>query len=186
MSSLILDERDQQFVLYEMLEVEKICDHPRFADFSKETFNMILTEAQKMAEEAIHPILVEGDREGCKLVEGQVHVPKCYRRTYKLFCEGGWIGMSFPPEEGGQGIPESVKHAAIEWFYHNFAFIAYPFAAEGAAHLILTYGTKEQKKKYMEKMVQGIWGGTMPAGTRICLNQNWSAFTTLTKIKAAV
>ena len=161
MSSLILDERDQQFVLYEMLGVEKVCEQPKYADFSKETFNMILTEAQKIAEEEILPTLAEGDKEGCKLIDGKVHVPKCFHRAYKLFCEGGWLGMSFPPEEGGQGIPESVKYAAIEWFYHNFAFIAYPFATEGAAHLILTYGTEVQKKKYMEKMVQGVWGGTM-------------------------
>jgi len=161
MSSLILDERDQQFVLYEMLGVEKICDYPKYKDFSKETFNMILTEAQKIAEEEILRTLAEGDKEGCKLIDGKVHVPKCFHRAYKLFCEGGWVGMSFPVEEGGQGIPESVKYAAIEWFYHNFAFIAYPFATEGAAHLILTYGTDAQKKKYMEKMVQGTWGGTM-------------------------
>jgi alkylation response protein AidB-like acyl-CoA dehydrogenase len=161
MSSLILDERDQQFVLYEMLGVEGVCEHPEYADLSKETFNMILTEAQKIAEEEILPTLAEGDKEGCKLIDGKVHVPKCFHRAYKLFCEGGWLGMSFPPEEGGQGIPESVKYAAIEWFYHNFAFIAYPFATEGAAHLILTYGTDVQKKKYMEKMVQGVWGGTM-------------------------
>ena len=161
MASLILDERDQQFVLYEMLGVENVCEQPMYADFSKETFNMILTEAQKIAEEEILPILAEGDKEGCKLIDGKVHVPKCFHRAYKLFCESGWIGMSFSPEEGGQGIPESVKHAAIEWFYHNFAFIAYPFATEGAAHLILTYGTEAQKKKYMEKMVQGVWGGTM-------------------------
>jgi alkylation response protein AidB-like acyl-CoA dehydrogenase len=161
MASLILDERDQQFVLYEMLGVEGLCEHQKYADFSKETFNMILTEAQKIAEEEILPTLAGGDKEGCKLIDGKVLVPECFHRAYKLFCEGGWIGMSFSPEEGGQGIPESVKYAAIEWFYHNFAFIAYPFATEGAAHLILTYGTEEQKKKYMEKMVQGVWGGTM-------------------------
>ncbi|MCU0577099.1 MAG: acyl-CoA dehydrogenase [Desulfobacterota bacterium] len=161
MASMILDERDQQFVLYEMLDVERICGHQKFADFSKETFTMILTEAQKIAEEEIHPTLPEGDHEGCRLVDGQVHVPACFHRVYKLFCEGGWIGMSFPPDDGGQGLPESVKFAAIEWFYHNFAFIAYPFATEGAAHLILTYGTEEQKKKYAEKMLQGVWGGTM-------------------------
>jgi alkylation response protein AidB-like acyl-CoA dehydrogenase len=161
MASLILDERDQQFVLYEMMGVDNICDCKKYADFSVETFNMILTEARKIAEEEIFPTLAEGDKEGCRLINGQVHVPECFHRAYKLFCEGGWVGMSFSPEDGGQGIPESVKYAAIEWFYHNFAFIAYPFATEGAAHLILTYGTKEQKKKYMEKMVQGIWGGTM-------------------------
>ena len=161
MASLILDERDQQFVLYEMLGVESVCEQPMYADFSKETFNMILTEARKIAEEEILPTLADGDKEGCSLIDGKVHVPKCFHRAYKLFCEGGWLGMSFPPEEGGQGIPESVKYAAIEWFYHNFAFIAYPFATEGAAHLILTYGTEVQKKKYMEKMVQGVWGGTM-------------------------
>jgi len=158
---MILDERDQQFVLYEMFEVEKLCGYPKFTDFSKETFNMILTEAQKIAEEEILPTLAQSDKDGCRLVDGQVYVPKCFHRAYKLFCEGGWIGMSFPPEDGGQGIPESVKYAAVEWFYHNFAFIAYPFATEGAAHLILTYGTEEQKKTYMEKMVQGLWGGAM-------------------------
>ena len=161
MASMIVDERDQQFVLFEMLDVEKICGHEKFADFSRETFNMILTEAQKIAEEEIHPTLVDSDRQGCRLVDGQVHVPDCFKRAYKLFCEGGWIGMSFCPDDGGQGLPESVKFAAIEWFYHNFAFIAYPFATEGAAHLILNYGTDGQKKKYAEKMMQGVWGGTM-------------------------
>jgi alkylation response protein AidB-like acyl-CoA dehydrogenase len=147
MASLILDERDQQFVLYEMLGVERVCEQPKYADFSRETFNMILIEAQKIAEEEILPTLAQGDKEGCRLIDGAVHVPECFHRAYKLFCEGGWIGMSFSPEEGGQGIPESVKYAAIEWFYHNFAFIAYPFATEGAAHLILTYGTEAQKKR---------------------------------------
>ena len=161
MSSMILDERDQQFVLYEMLGVEKVCEYPKYSDFSKETFNMILAEARKIAEEEILPTLAEGDKEGCRLIDGKVQVPKCFHKAYKLFCEGGWVGMSFPPEEGGQGVPESVKYASIEWFYHNFAFIAYPFATEGAAHLIMTYGNDGQKKKYMEKMVQGIWGGTM-------------------------
>ena len=161
MANLILDEREQQFILYEMLDVEKLCGYEKYADFSRDMFDMILTEAQKIAVEEILPTLAEGDKEGCTLNNGEVTVPACYQRAYKLFREGGWIGMSFPPEEGGQGLPESVKTAAIDWFYHNFAFVAYPFATEGAAHLIMTYGTEEQKRKYMDNMVQGIWGGTM-------------------------
>jgi len=173
MANLILDERDQQFILYEMLNVEKLCDYEKYADFSQDMFDMILTEAQKIAVEEILPTLADGDKVGCTLVDGKVSVPESYHRAFRLFREGGWIGMSFPPEEGGQGLPESVKTAAIDWFYHNFAFVAYPFATEGAAHLIMTYGTEEQKRKYMDKMVQGIWGGTMAltepnAGSDLC------------------
>ena len=160
MASLILDERDQQFVLYQMLGVEEICEQPKYVDFSKETFNMIMNEAQKRADEVILPTLAEGDKEGCRLIDGQVHVPECYHRAYKLFCEGGWHGMSFP--RGGRARAcRRRKVCRHDWFYHNFAFIAYPFATEGAAHLIETYGTEAQKKRYLPKMVAGVWGGTM-------------------------
>jgi alkylation response protein AidB-like acyl-CoA dehydrogenase len=161
MANQIVDERDQQFILYEMLEADKLCEHEKYADFSKDMFDMILTEAQKFATEEILPTLAESDKQGCRLENGQVYVPECFHKPYKLFCEGGWIGMSVPPEEGGQGLPQTVTTAAVDWFYHNFSFVAYPFATEGAAHLILTYGTEEQKRMYMDKMLQGVWGGTM-------------------------
>jgi alkylation response protein AidB-like acyl-CoA dehydrogenase len=161
MASLILDERDQKFVLHEMLGIEKLCNHPKFADFSKDMFDMILTEAQKFSTEEIFPTLVEGDREGCKLENGQVHVPKIFHRPYKLYCEGGWSAMSFPQEVGGQGLPHIMRTAAHDWFLHNFAFTAYPGLTEGAAHLVEVYGTEEQKNKYLPKMISGEWSGTM-------------------------
>ncbi len=161
MANKIVDPRDQQFIMYEMLGVDKLCDYDRFKDFSRDMFDMILTEAEKMGTDVIFPTLAEGDKEGCTLTDGKVTVPKCYRQALQKFVDGGWIGMQFPPEEGGQGLPNSVAIGAMDWFYHNFAFSAYPFAAEGAAHLIMTYGSEAQKRKYMDKMVQGIWGGTM-------------------------
>ena len=81
--------------------------------------------------------------------------------VYKLFCEGGWNAMSFPPEVGGQGLPLTIRTAAMEWFNHNFSFMAYPGTVEGAAHLVEVYGTEEQKAKYLEKMITGQYGGTM-------------------------
>jgi len=161
MASLILDERDQKFVLYEMFEVEKLCEAPLFADFSREMFDMILSEAQKLATEEVLPTLAEGDKEGCRLENGQVHVPKCFHRIYKLFCEGGWNAMSFPPEVGGQGLPAVMRVSSHEWFNHNFSFISYPGLGEGAVHLIEVYGAEALKKKYVPKMISGEWGGSM-------------------------
>jgi alkylation response protein AidB-like acyl-CoA dehydrogenase len=161
MANLLVDERDQQFVLNEMLEVEKLCEKPIYADFSKDMFDMVMTEAQKLAVNEVFPTLVQSDREGCRLENGQVYVPECMHSVYKLFCEGGWNAMSFPPEVGGQGLPLTIRTAAMEWFNHNFSFMAYPGTVEGAAHLVEVYGTEEQKAKYLEKMMTGQYGGTM-------------------------
>jgi len=161
MPNLIVDERDQQFVLFELLEADRLCQKPIYAEFSREMFEMILTEAQKLAVNVIFPTLVQSDREGCRLENGQVYVPKCFRQPFKLFCEGGWQAMSFPVESGGQGLPMSIRTAAHEWFGHNFSFMTYPGTLEGAAHLIEVFGTEAQKRKYMDKMISGQWGGTM-------------------------
>ena len=119
MANLLLDERDQQFILDEMLGAESLCKSEKYADFDKDTFDMVLSEAQKLAVNTIFPTYVEADRVGCKLEDGEVKVPEIFREPYKVFCEGGWNTMSFPPEVGGQGMPLTIRTAAHEWFGHN-------------------------------------------------------------------
>lgn len=161
MSSLIVDPRDQKFVLYEMLNVEELCKKPLFADFSREMFDMALSEAEKFATDVIFPTLAEGDRVGCRLEGGNVFVPKCYHRGVKIYREGGWSTMGVEAAEGGQGFPLVVTVAAKEWFSHNTGFICYFSLTEGAARLVETYGSEAQKKKYLPKMHAAEWGGTM-------------------------
>ena len=161
MGSLIVDDRDQRFVLYEMLKAEEICKTPMYANLSRDVFEMVLTEAEKYSTTVLFPTLVEGDRVGCRLENGEVKVPPCYHRAFQLYRDGGWNTMSVSQEAGGQGFPLVISMAAKEWFLHNFGMICYPSLAEGAAHLIEVYGTPEQKSTYMAKMVSGEWGGTM-------------------------
>ena len=161
MASLIVDARDQKFVLYEMLKIEDLCRTEKYVDFSKETFNMVLAEAERFSTEALFPTMAEGDRIGCKLEKGEVKVPACFHRPYKLYKEGGWSKMGVSQELGGQGFPLVVSTAAKEWFLHNFGMICYSYLTEGAAHLIEVYGTETQKRKYMDKMYACEWGGTM-------------------------
>ena len=161
MANLIVDPKDQRFVLYEMLNVEELCKAPLFADFSRDMFDMALNEAEKFATSVIFPTLAEGDREGCRLEAGNVFVPKCYHRCMQIYREGGWGTMSVSPEAGGQGFPHVISVAAKEWFSHNTAFVNYVSLTEGAAHLVEVYGTEVQKKKYLPKMHASEWGGTM-------------------------
>ena len=82
MSNLLVNTRDQQFVLYEQLGIEDIFKG-RYADYSKETVDMVLTEAEKMALDVILPTYVDGDREGCTFKDGKVSVPKSFHAAYK-------------------------------------------------------------------------------------------------------
>jgi hypothetical protein len=161
MTNLIVDPRDQKFVLYEMLQMEELFKTTRYADFSRDMVDMVLTEAEKMATEVLYPTLAEGDRKGCRIENNQVRVPDVFHRVYKIYCDAGWITMTVPPESGGQGFPHVVAAAAKEWFIHNFGAVCYPYLTEGAAHLVEVYGTPEQKKKYLTHMHTGRWSGTM-------------------------
>ncbi|MDD5711922.1 MAG: acyl-CoA dehydrogenase [Smithellaceae bacterium] len=161
MARLIIDERDQKFLLNDMFQVEKLCSYPRYADFSPDMFDMIINEAEKFSVEEVFPTYTLSDKHGAELKDGQVIAPEPFKRLYKLYCEGGWLGMNKSVDVGGQGLPSLVTAAAKDWFLHNFSFVAYPGLSEGASHLIEVYGTEAQKKKYMERMNTGEWAGTM-------------------------
>ena len=49
--NLILDSRDQKFVLQELLHTEDLCRMPVWSDFSPDMFDMVLNEAQRLAVE---------------------------------------------------------------------------------------------------------------------------------------
>ena len=162
MSNLLVNSRDQQFLLFEQLGIEKLFQTETFKDFSKDDALMMLTEAEKMALNVILPTYAAGDKEGCTFKDGKVTVPKCYHDAYKKYVEGGWLCPTASPEVGGQGMPVVMATANQEHCHAaNFALLSYPGLTHGAAALIEHFGTEELKNKYMYKMFAGQWTGTM-------------------------
>lgn len=163
MTNGLVNLRDQQFVLFEQIGIEKLFEKEQYADYSKDVVLMMQNEAEKMAVNVIVPTYAAGDQEACHLdKDGQVRVPKCYHDAYKKFCEGGWVAPIKSPEVGGQGAPHVVVSVCNELFSAaNFAFIMYPGLTLGAGGLIERFGTEELKNKYMYKMYAGEWAGTM-------------------------
>ncbi len=51
MKSLILSRRDIDFMVYEWLKAEQLCDMPRYADHSRETFDATLDLSEQLATE---------------------------------------------------------------------------------------------------------------------------------------
>jgi hypothetical protein len=162
MANLLVDERDVKFVLYEQLKIDELCESERYAEFSKEMFDMVLDAAQKLAEKELWPTNADGDAKGVTLENGQVKVPESFHNAYRHYCEGGWSSLVIDQNMGGQGFPNVMSNATIEMFAAaNQAFMMYPGLTIGAARLIEKYGSEEQQRTYMDKMYTGEWGGTM-------------------------
>lgn len=162
MAQQIADRRDVDFVLYEQLGAEALLNYERYNDMDRKIFDMIITEARKLAINEILPANEEGDRVGLKFENNMVTIPECFRRPYELMKEGEWIALTEDPEVGGQGLPHLIAQAVTDYIGGSgFSFLAFAGCAHGAAKMIETFGTEVQKALYMEKMYSGTWGGTM-------------------------
>jgi len=162
MANLLVDERDQRFVLYEQLNIEELCESERFSEFSREMFDMVLDAATKLAEKELAPTNKDGDAQGVALEAGGVKVPESFHEAYRHYCEGGWASLMIEEKHGGQGFPNVMYCATMELFVAaNQAFMMYPGLTIGSARLIEKYGSEEQQRTYMDNMYSGVWGGTM-------------------------
>ena len=59
MSNLLVNTRDQQFVLFEQLGIEKLFESEAFKDFTKDDLLMIMNEAEKLAVNVLAPVAEE-------------------------------------------------------------------------------------------------------------------------------
>ena len=162
MAQVLADRRDVDFILHEQLEIEKLSEHEKFAEFTRKTVDLIVSEARNLAIKEMLPTMKVGDEQGCTFDKGQVKNPESFHKLYRLFREGEWIAMCDAPEYGGQGMPMTVALAAMNYFNAaNFPFTLNAILTHGAGKLVEIFGTEKQKKLFLKKMYTGQWGGTM-------------------------
>jgi acyl-CoA dehydrogenase len=155
--------QEMRFVMNELAGLDQVARLPGFEDATPDTVAAILEEAAKFATEVLDPLNVVGDREGARLLEdGTVKTPPGFKDAYLQFCANGWNGLTKNPEFGGQGLPQLVSTAVEEmWHAANMAFDLCPLLTQGAIEAIELCGTPEQKERFLPKMVEGVWTGTM-------------------------
>ena len=154
---------DILFLLNDVFHIERFGNLPGFADASPDVVAAIVSAAAKFCEDVLTPLNRVGDRQGCRRGEdGGVATPEGFKQAYQQVVEGGWIGISVPPEFGGLGLPTALTQTVNEFMAAaNVAFAMYPGLTQGAIAVLLTHGTPDQKSLYVPKMVAGEWTGTM-------------------------
>ncbi len=154
---------DTLFILKDVLDYGRYGNLAGFAEATPDVVDAILQEGGRLAEEVLLPLNRVGDTEGCvRNEDASVTTPTGFREAYAQYCRGGWVGLAADPEYGGQGLPYALHTAVGEYFSAaNMALMMYPGLTQGAIAALQAHGTKEQKERYLPKLVEGTWSGTM-------------------------
>lgn len=162
MSEYIAPVRDMQFVLKELAGLEQVAQLPGCEEATPDLVDAVLDEAARFAEEVLSPLNWPGDQEGARWHDKTVTMPAGFKEAYRLFAESGWTALGSEPEWGGQGLPKVVAAAVGEmWKSANHSFSLCPLLTSGAIEALVLSGSDELKRTYVEKMVSGVWTGTM-------------------------
>jgi alkylation response protein AidB-like acyl-CoA dehydrogenase len=155
--------RDMRFLMNEVLDYPAhYASLPNGKDADPEMVDAILEGAAQLCEDVLAPLNHSGDIEGCHFDNGAVTTPKGFKEAYRQFVEGGWQGLSFPTEFGGQGLPMSLNLFKSEMMgTANWSFAMYPGLSVGCINTLMQYGSKKQKAQYIPRLVSGEWAGTM-------------------------
>ena len=156
---------DMQFLIDDVLDVGRVLgDLPQYADLGlgPELTTAVLDEAAKFAADVVSPLRRVGDAQPASCHDGAVTIPPGYGDAIRQLGAGGWVGISAPHEQGGQGLPELFGTAACEmWNSADMAFALEPFLSAGAALAISVHASDSLKAIYLGKIHSGEWSGTM-------------------------
>ncbi len=162
MSETLLSSRNLAFELYEVLDAEALTQRERFAEHNRETFDAALGTARSIAEKFFAPHNRKGDEQEPEYVDGAATLIPEVKPAVDAFLEAGFLNATRSFEQGGMQLPTLLSQACFAHFQAaNVGSSAYPFLTMGAANLIESFGSEEQKQRYLQPMIDGRFFGTM-------------------------
>ncbi|HVY08251.1 MAG TPA: acyl-CoA dehydrogenase [Burkholderiales bacterium] len=162
MQSRLLNRRDLDFILYELLDVGSLTRRPRFAEHSRETFAAAIETAATIAAEKFAPHNRKADLNEPHFDGKVVEMIPEVREAVAAFSAAGFMAAGQDFDLGGMQLPVTVAQACFAWFHAaNVSTAGYPFLTIANANLIRAFGSETQKKKYLPHLLTGRFLGTM-------------------------
>jgi butyryl-CoA dehydrogenase len=154
--------KDMLFVMRELAGLAEVQRLPGCEDATDETVAAVLEENARFMSEVVAPLNWPGDDNPSSWSDGKVTTTPGFKAAFRQFVEAGWQGLQHPQEYGGQGLPKLVATACNEMLQAaNLSFALCPLLTDGAIEALLTAGSDELRQRYVPRLIDGTWTGTM-------------------------
>ena len=159
---MIVNRRDIDFYLYELLDLEELLKNDRYQEHDRDTVTAILDLAQQIAEEAFLPCAAELDEHEPVFEAGRAITPDSLKACLKTFVEAGLPAATFDASLGGMQLPMLVANFMQGIFQAaNGSAVGYIFLTTSNAHMLEACGSDALRARYLPPLVEGRWFGTM-------------------------
>ena len=160
---------DMMFLFEKLRDNENYNELEKYKEVNSDLVKDILEEAAKINQNLILPLAKVGDENPAVLENGVVRTPPGYKEAYQKYIEDGWTSLSCDPKYGGQGMPKTVSAFFDEMLSSaSLSFKLYSELSIGAYNCINHHASDEIKNKYLPKIVEGKWSGTMCLTEPVC------------------
>jgi len=144
------------------LDLEAILKSERFADYDRESLDAMMDLCQSVAEDQFLPCAAKLDANEPQFVDGKVETIPELKEAINAYREAGLCTSAYDADVGGMQLPCIVDQALNGMFVcaNNPAHI-YLFLTQGVANMLNVCGSDKLKERYLPKLVEGEWFGTM-------------------------
>ena len=150
------------FLLFDWLRVQQLCERERYADHNRESFVAVLDVCEKVARERFAPLNRLIDEQEPRFENGRVVQPEGVKAALQAFVDSGLLMADVDAEHGGMQLPAVISMAGTAFFAKaSIALQAYMMLTHGNAGLLLAHGSKKQIEVFANAELEGRWFGTM-------------------------
>jgi len=162
MAAKILNERDIEFMLYELFDCESLITRERYQDHDKQTFSSVIETAKTIAEKFFLPIRQKLDIHQPTFDGKKVHVIPELKIALDAVIDSGLASATADYELDGMQLPPIIANAANAYLTAaGSTALGYISLTTANANLLEAHGSPTLIEKWVKPMRSGQYMGTM-------------------------
>ena len=162
MPATLMNERDLEFMLYELFDSEALLSRERYQDHDRHTFNEVVNTAKVIAEKHFLPIRQKLDTHQPTFDGKNVHLIPELKPAIEAVINSGIGSATADYELGGMQLPPIIASAAGAYLSVAGGLgMGYVMLTTANANLLQAHGSDELIKTWVKPLREGRFMGTM-------------------------